>query len=218
MRINEILLEDTNPHSGTFERNQEAAINAAAFIKKNCQPWLAQTSNGMAMVFRGVQAAAKLARKPTTFIEPVRTNRKPLNTDSDRHRIFNILIDKVGGVANRSNAIFCTSSQMEARFYGPVYIVLPMGPFHYTWSPEWLDWTMNLDMASLVTLANPGTDGPGLLDPNNWDAEKLSKYIKVDQGLDEAIKKKREIMISCNSAFYVDVSFYTSQVLPLLQK
>lgn len=214
MRISEILSESLDNVSHDYD--DQAAIKIADFIKKNCQPWLAATEHIEPVLYRGVEAAGKI-RLPQSFIKPTRTDRKPMTTDPNRNDIFNMLIGVVGGKANRNNSIFCTSDASEARMYGPVFVVMPIGNFNYTWSPEWFDWTLSMTRNDAIRLSKGGAPPEGLVNPEYWDPELVHNLIKADEGLEEAIRRKHEIMISCGSALYVGPNFYKTKVLPLLQ-
>ena len=109
------------------------------FIRANCQPWLAATKNGQHKVYRGVD------ENITAWIQNVRSDRSPKDTNESRHHMFNAIISRAGGIANRSNAAFVSGDKYTADTYGTPYVIFPIGDFRYTWSPEYADWTNDLE-------------------------------------------------------------------------
>jgi hypothetical protein len=132
---------------------QEAAIAAAqkvaAFMQQKCQPWLQGTKNGQLYIYRGVSDRGGLA-----FTKKAREDRRPKDTEPTRHKAFNAAIEAAGGVANRSNSLFC-GSRSQASSYGKVYILVPVGKFNFTWSPKWHDWTGDAENYQLKELLKP---------------------------------------------------------------
>lgn len=224
MRAIEILQENTLStvnNLDIYDYSPETVNSLVSFIKKNCKPWLSETIQGQLYVYRGVSSVQKI-KKPVSFIKSTRTDRNPLNTDITRAKAFNLLINIVGGKANRNNSIFCTGSELEARTYGPVFITLPIGNFNYTWSPRWFDWTISANTNALKELVKFWGEKPvhddDLLDPKNYNLEQIQNIIKVDVDLKSAIKTQRELMIKCDSALYLSPLLYTNKILPLLSK
>lgn len=135
MRIDEIL------HS---EQDDEKIIS---FIKENCSEWL-QKSNGT-VLYRSTRDPGE-ELNPYAKIMKVRTNRRPVDTPDYIHQAFNEAIRLAGGVANRSNSLFTTPDYNNAASYGEysgsehTFIVMPIGEFHYTWSPKFPDWFVDI--------------------------------------------------------------------------
>jgi len=132
-----------------------AAQKIAMFAKKNCAPWLAATKNGSQYVYRGISDRGGLA-----FTKKTREDRRPKDTGKVRHDAFNAAITAAGGIANRSNSLFCTSSKGTAGEYGRIYVLLPVGKFNYTWGAEWEDWTAEAEIGDLQDLLVPKKIGP----------------------------------------------------------
>lgn len=164
------------------------AVGLAKFIKMHCQPWLSQTQNGQKLVYRGFSRTweRKGFRLPGQqdlmyFIRPVRKDRRPLNTAAAMHHKLNAELAKCGAVANRTNSVFVTGSHQQASYYGTVYIIVPIGQFNYTWSPEYSDWYEKDHL--IVQAIQDGT----FCDKIRWD----------NNTLDSAIDSWGEIMIAC---------------------
>jgi hypothetical protein len=102
------------------------------FIKRHCQPWLKQSGNRM--VYRGTEAKTSAP----AFVKPVRKDRKPRDSTQAQHEFMNKIISICGGVANRSNSAFVTGDSFVTG-YGDIYVVFPVGDFHYTWSKKVYD-------------------------------------------------------------------------------
>lgn len=159
MKILEILTEakkKTDPYRAQdFEFKSEADLEQrqemAKFIKKYAAPWLAQTQQGKLQVYRGIDAAV-----PEVFVKAIRQDRKPKDTDQERHQAFNAIISAAGGIANRSNSAFVSPSHDLAWHYsemwGLPHVFIPLGKFHYTWSPYYDDWTENFTRDRIAKL------------------------------------------------------------------
>jgi hypothetical protein len=115
-----------------------------------------------------------------------------MNTGPITNDLYNTIIAKLGGVANRSNSIFVTGKREEASGYGKAYIVFPIGNFNYTWSPAWADWYFAAN--TIVDVYQQG---------------KIKGNILVDEGLGTAIASGHEIMISCKKVLFVDPNAVT---------
>lgn len=199
-----------------------ALEDATDIIKTQCQPWMKATDNGAYFVFRGTNS---FNADGYAFIKPTRLDRKPRDTSKVYHTIFNSILDISGSIANRNNSIFCSGDPQVSKTYGSNYVVFPIGEFHYTWSPVWEDWTVDLslrEISNLIKTKDPkkfidAEDDPDeqlkylinfVDDANNYDMDALHKALKVDTGLIDAIRSGTEIMIHCSSALYVDSEAY----------
>lgn len=143
MRARDILQESIWFTQDDFRSQgfREQAIELSNLVRdyalEHCLPWLNE-SNGM-VAYRGV--SRRVHRDRLLFTHPVRQDRKPKDSSQETHEFFNHLIDLANGVANRSNSAFATPSINTAHDYGDQsFVVLPIGRFHYTWSPDVRDW------------------------------------------------------------------------------
>lgn len=215
-----------HPITTLDEPDSETIPKIVNFIRTNCQPWL--NASNKQFIYRGVP---KIPREYTSFTKKTRVSRKPKDSSLEQHKSLNFLINLAGGIANRSNSIFCTKSKATARDYGTAFVVLPIGNFNYTWSPIWKDWYIggSTKINSVLTkeateILNSeleknfdfGNKGPVLKklynDPNSYDINKIKETIKVDEGLPEAINSFQEIMIKCKSGFYIELDFFYEKV------
>lgn len=126
------------------------AQQVVAYMRANAKPWLAQTKNGTLMVYRGIEDDSITAH---AFTQNIRQDRRPKDTDKERHIAFNKVIAAAGGVANRSNAAFVSGDKDTAEGYGRAFVFVPLGDFRYTWSPAYADWTQDFETYDLSELA-----------------------------------------------------------------
>lgn len=220
MRAFEFLMEDRNTIIPLTPRK------AKAYIKKNCKRWV-DASNGQ-LVYRGVRNIFEIM-----FIKKTRNDRKPLDTHQALSDAWNILINLESGSANRNNSIFVTGNKDEAREYGKLFVCIPVGNFHYTWSPEYYDWTRQFRYRQIHSLLKPDvlsvsdlelvTNPLHALDPkfkaiisnpDNYIEGALEEVITADRNLPEAIRMKHEIMVQCESAVYIEYSVYMNLFKP----
>ncbi len=66
--------------------------------------------------------------------------------ESKTSKFLNEALKKAGFKAIRSNSIFCSSSTDNLHYFGLPYLIFPIDPFNYTWSPYVSD--INLDTTS----------------------------------------------------------------------
>lgn len=126
------------------------ATNVAAQIKKMCGPWLSQTNNGKLKAYRG----ESIDFNQLASVKTIRSNREPLDSSKDLHSKLNNSIADEGFVANRSNSVFVTGSVSTAEEYDNnnniARVVLPVGEFNYTWSPDIHDATHDFSEKNLI--------------------------------------------------------------------
>lgn len=127
----------------------------ADYIYEQAQPWMLSTDTGQLRVYRGVSRGYD-----PVFTAPVRQDRLPTDTPEDKHRAFNAIIAAAGGRANRSNAAFVSGDKGFASGYGDVYVFIPLGQFHFTWSPLYRDWTSDFELDAMTELMKPGVQNP----------------------------------------------------------
>ncbi len=112
---------------------------ATQFLLENCKEWLAAHNNQPTLAYRGLRGNQDVVLPSKGAY---RENRAPTDSPPILHKLFDNAIAKAGLVANRSNSIFVTGSKDFAKKYGAVFMVFPIGPFHYTWSKSAKDWFM----------------------------------------------------------------------------
>lgn len=124
-----------------IENNSEEQIIANK-IKTECGPWLSESQNGRLIFYRGTKTIKQFSKH--AFTTDVVQNREPRDSSPSATEAFNDAISLAGGVANRVNSVFMSSDYSTAMSYvnnsSYVFVAIPIGEFHYTWSHEFLDW------------------------------------------------------------------------------
>ena len=178
----------------------KAANNIAKFIKSKCKPWYNQSKQGKIVVYRGVDPGKEaVSSSSLAFIRKTRPDRRPKDTDMPRHKAFNAVIGAAGGIANRSNSLFTTSKYDIAADYGTVFATIPIGDFHYTWSPYWSDWTHDVKKDNIVKL---------LKEPEV--AANIHKVIATLEGQIGAYKEKAKVL--AKKAYDNEVKYYVQDI------
>jgi hypothetical protein len=72
-------------------------------------------------------------------IRDIETRPYPRNTPRIIHDEIDAIFYREFGWAARSEALFVTSDPNQARAYGPISIILPIGKFKSLWSPSFFD-------------------------------------------------------------------------------
>lgn len=153
------------------------AKELVAFIKQNCKMYL-QQGLGNRVFYRGTRNAPK-EKNHVAFVRKVRSDRKPRDSSVLLHNAFNTLIGLAGKVANRTNSVFATSSTHAALEYGPMYVILPIGNFHYTWSTEWDDWVNAEDPSRVIALAVEDSKHAARIQELNKTIEAMTKECRT---------------------------------------
>lgn len=106
------------------------------FLQAHCRPWMKQFAGERGLLYR----CGKVDRGDWTTIN-VRQDRRPLDSPHALHDLFNEMFTAAGIAANRSNSLFTSgglsSGASSASSYGShCFVVVPIGEFDFTWSPE----------------------------------------------------------------------------------
>ena len=132
MRLFEFDQNEVNT-AGKIER-------LAEMIAKDCQPYLnlihfpQRDRSGIPfLLYRGMHQNDV----PADILTPatVRKDRKPLDTNKLSSEIVDDWLFNLVKWRPRSAGLFVTSITRNARDYGVPYLVFPIGPFDYLWSP-----------------------------------------------------------------------------------
>lgn len=104
-----------------------------AYIEKNCSDFLAEV--GQIPLYRGfVHVSKGEARLPKIAIGASPTHRPPRDSPFVDQKRVDKALKEAGFTALRSNSIFCSGSEAQARIYGRVYLVYPINGFSFTWA------------------------------------------------------------------------------------
>lgn len=218
-------------------QDQQSGYTVANFIRQHCGKWLAEIGRPNYVFYRGAKLADPV---DTAKVLPIPKNRPPRDSTPIQNAAFIAMIKAAGGVANRFNSAFVTSKFSSATEYGDVYVFMPIGDFHYTWSTEWADWTRDLKSQDIIRWLKPeirqrfkAPEGSYdeysikmLPDPlermrivSNPDSfvREVDSVIVADKGLPNARLARHEVMVSAEMGLYIDHTFYSKLVEPFLE-
>lgn len=163
-------------------------------LSSRCQPYLQQNPNLIPM-FRGTKWTGE-----DVMEKPIRSDRKPKDTDKVWTDIWDAGLAKRGFKANRTNSAFCTGDRHLAVQYGEPYVVFPVGEFNYSWHPYARDLYREISRYF------------GRVDKDVAILNYLQKSLNDVQGddgtLTQAIHSDNEILIHGTSLLYVAWSCY----------
>lgn len=158
------------------------------YVTTHCQQWVRE-SKGL-IAYRGYRDVGHVA------VVPIRQDRQPRDLDDEDHQMLTRMIARQGLVANRSNSTFITSnSELAAEYNARLYVAIPVGAFHYTWSPAIEDPVTAPKVLSVLALADK--------DPTKQLDASL-KFRGDDGSLPAALMSGNEIMVSAQSILLVD--------------
>lgn len=119
------------------------------------------------------------------------SNRMPLATPKDIQILVDDKLRAEGFVALRSNSIFGTSRQYQARTYGPTFIIFPYNGFKFTWSPKIKDLTEDYTLFD-------SRGGPAIFREKFADMPP-AEFVKLlgfrNTGFEEALRSGKEVYI-----------------------
>lgn len=148
-------------------------------IQRDCKPFL--ESGVTRLLFRGMR------NKTKTFMKiAVRQDRQPKSMDVDIHNLADKWFDEKFGFKARTTAVFVSGDSVEAKDYGKLYAIFPIGDFRFVWSQKSSDLFVSLfDLAGTV--------------------KKLEQLDFKDTDFVDAIKSGNEIMLHCTEYYAVAV-------------
>jgi hypothetical protein len=158
------------------------------FIKRDCKLWLKETKPCKTLFMRGMRISDK-----TFFKKKVRQDRKPMNMDDEEKEMIDNGFKWKFGWRPRTEGLFITTDTSEARGYGIIHWVFPIGNFNYLWSKEVGD--MYADIPTVIGKLRR-TRGMSKI---HWARRLPDLY--TDTNICGATKTGNEVMVKC-SAYY----------------
>jgi hypothetical protein len=144
-------------------------------------------------------------------------DRKPSDTPPEVSQMVDEWLHKNTGYYFRSTSLFCSGRTMQASEYGRVYVVIPIGEFHYCWSPNVSDLYMDLyTHAMALESGKPAAESLATLNtkalirevfvnnPAELDSFMHNGDYQFDNDLDGALHSRSEIMVACSRAYIID--------------
>lgn len=164
--------------------------DAKQFVLRHCQPYLNAVGNDLDTyaMFRGVSKEA-LGRMEDTHIESLYltpgsyAKRKPKDSPLEIHELANKLFTEKFGVPFR-NGVFVTGATRNAKYYGTVTQVIPIGEFNFCWSPMVQDF---------YTVSEEARSEEDAMD----ETRRLISTEYQNTNLKQAILSHHEIMLYC---------------------
>lgn len=120
---------------------------ALEWLDQHAQPFLREVQGTthphmqIAVMFRGVSYSKRV---PTWADHAVRPERKTKLMREVSVEMYNAAIMDAGLDAHRTNSLFTTGNSEAAQAHGVTHVVIPEGPFTYTWSPQIVDGNYHL--------------------------------------------------------------------------
>ena len=188
MKSTEFITESIFPdivRIGDTANNQLS--KAVEDIKINCQPFLNEIEDPFSLL-RGLRPTPDWAVKKTARL----ANRQSMSTPDWLHKELNQMFVKRFRVPFR-NAVFCTGNESQARVYGMMFAVFPIGNYKYAWSPKYRDLYQNFDN---FRVHNDQHDFIKTVDITSYQTT----------GLNEAIASGHEIMLYADSYYALNMN------------
>ena len=128
---------DDDIEGGVENNGDEAAYYKRVAMKllRDAKDFIGESGTPLKLAYRGYERFENLP-----FHRPYRANRLPKDSTNAEQQIYNAAINAAGGTATRSNSIFASGNFVQARKYGEVYVVFPIGDFNYTYHTSIADW------------------------------------------------------------------------------
>jgi len=176
-------------------------------LKKYCQPYLNEVGGIkeallIRPLFRGMRG---LVFDPPIARISVNQNRQPVDMEPGIQKIIDDWFSERTKVRFRQQSLFCSGDITTAKIYqeeeiGPL-IVVPIGPYHYTWSPTYRDLYDEINWSSITVYVPSTKDEPTV-------EEKIDELLtkgnyQFDTGIREAIDSNHEIMLACKQAYVI---------------
>jgi len=99
-------------------------------LEDKCQPYIKHLKGCNSLLIRGSKQKIKYYSKFTT-----RQDRIPrLIDDRDLHKMMDNWTQKNWGFKARSQSVFTSTREHNAKMYGKPYIMFPIGKFDYAWN------------------------------------------------------------------------------------
>ncbi len=113
-------------------------------IKRDCIPFLTENLAYMSteerFLYRGMKDSGNMML-PLSIKKITRTDRRPLDSSTQTHNMFNEAFQHTFGWPYRSASVFAFKSPVKAMVFGPVYIIFPIGEYTLLFSPHIADLT-----------------------------------------------------------------------------
>ena len=180
----------------------------ADLIKQNCQPFLQMTDLPL---YRGQGSLLNFNIFEKARVEQIRKDRRPKDTPEYVQIALDNWFFQNYGFKPRSQGLFCSGSGVEARVYGKLHYVFPVGKFEHLWmrpvgqvSPmrDSFRLTQDIKHAMYTQEANKAAE----IVENT-----MAQYECHTDNLELAIAGGAEITLICDEVILVPVALFASE-------
>lgn len=231
MKIKEIINESGIINPEVIKAQEEIVLGQFQLLDeytvKLCQPYLSQVGglkNALigSVLYRGL-ANNDLIQSDVQYgapynIMPVRQDRRPRDTPFRVQSLIDDWFQKNTGYKFRSQGLFCTHKKSLALNYGWPVAVIPVGEFHYCWSPKYSDMYEELEIFAVrnsdedphILQVQTGKQQVQNFFDNNPTA--VDQFLNIgdynfDRGLAQGIQSGSEMMIVCKQVVFVNADW-----------
>lgn len=186
-----------------FNNDNHSIDEIIAILKRDCAPIIAEYNNAGVPLSRGIQER-NIA--PMTVIHPRLDSRSPKDTNAVVHDYINNYFTKHFGTPYR-NAIFATSDWETAEVYGEAYVLFPIGPLKYLWSPQ------VSDLYDTVEKLQSSKDADPTKKYDQKFYQKLDQYLAsyISRNIHEALDDGSEVMLA-NSCYIITMDMWFDHI------
>lgn len=183
---------------------------AATVIHRDCQPYLQQIRNNVSSgLYRGV--LSHIVYNQNFLKSRVEIDRQPMSTPFRLHAMVDDWFLEHYGNRYRSNSVFATGSDEQARPYGDVFALFPIGDFKFCWSANIHDL---YDEWGTIERESKTMDEDKLREIIN---KTLTRGEYRTENLPAAIKSGHEVMLKCEYYYLLNVATSRPYRLSVLQ-
>lgn len=155
-------------------------------LERDCKPFLDEVkTNDIEPILRGARPLSDIDGLDI-YKKEVRTDRNPLDTDSEVSKLFDDEFNNQFGVRPRSNGVFTTKNNSTTSAYGLRYLFFPIGEYKYYWNPDVDDF--------YTKFKNEGWYKE-VVKPSKGIA-RVYKYLKGFTSIEDQIKSKVSLLVN----------------------
>lgn len=169
-------------------------------LVKKCRPICEIYAKTRGVLYRGIKKIHN-EEQNVFMLKTRRKDRKPKNSSTEIHNLFNETFNEIFHWKPRTEGIFCSTDYQTATFYGYSYIVFPIGNFRYLYSENVRD---TIDLPGQVLKKMGHYNIKSWSDPTF--IKELKKFIKenfTDKNLETLLSKASdtEVVLDCDEYY-----------------
>lgn len=172
-------------------------LDIAQLLYKEARPFVQQMGKGIKGYMLSGRSTADGYGHGDYFFKTVRQNRKPKDMLPHIHKELDKRFNEKFGWKARSQSLFVTGKYNEARPYGNVYIIIPVGDYKFAWSDE-IDDLLTYMRSNYIRANETVYEG-------DYD-ELMGTY--TDKNLTKAIFSDHEIMLGAKKVIGIYYNHY----------